>query len=252
MQVAAEIEGRADHVHELGDQLRGLFLRLQHEIEEEQVGDDAVALRKVHREAEAPRFLATHHRARLQHLRRDVLEADGHLVHRHAVLLAEAVDHRAHVHRLHDGLAQLAHLEQVPHEQRVEGQRRNERALLVRQPGAVSVAVDGQADVGPLRGYAREEFVDVRRDRLGIHAAKVGIALGVQLDDLRLPSAEKPREIASGAAEERLADDAVASGTEGLEVEELADPREIVGRRVEDLNKTLGLGVVVLHALDVV
>src|SRR6185503_5604120 len=44
VQVAPQIEGGARHVHELGDELARLLLRLQHEIEEEEIGDDAIAL----------------------------------------------------------------------------------------------------------------------------------------------------------------------------------------------------------------
>src|SRR4029078_6221024 len=47
----------------------------------------------------------------------------------------------AHVHGLHARLAQLAHLEQVPHEERVQRQRRDEVSLLVSEPGAVGVSV---------------------------------------------------------------------------------------------------------------
>src|SRR6202158_896102 len=71
MQVAAQIEGRADHVHQLGDELARLFLGLMHEVEEEQVGDDPVTLGQVHREAEAAGLLPAHHGACLDHLRRD-------------------------------------------------------------------------------------------------------------------------------------------------------------------------------------
>src|SRR5439155_14968146 len=105
VQITAVVEGRAREGHELGDELAGLLLRLQHEIEEEEIRDDAVALGQVHREPEATGLLTAHHRAGLLHLRADVLEAHRDLIHGDTVLLAEAVDHRRHVHRLHDGLA---------------------------------------------------------------------------------------------------------------------------------------------------
>src|SRR5919201_1634269 len=76
MEIAAQIEGGTREIHELGDELARLLLRPQHEIEEEEVGDDAVPLGKMHREAESARLLAAHHRAGLLHLRADVLEAD--------------------------------------------------------------------------------------------------------------------------------------------------------------------------------
>ena len=54
---------------------------LAHEqVEQQQVGVDAVALRQVHPEPEAARFLGAHHRARLDHLRADELEPDRRLV----------------------------------------------------------------------------------------------------------------------------------------------------------------------------
>src|SRR5213594_1127880 len=76
VQVAPQVMRRSDHVHELGDELGRLLLRLHHEVEEEEIRDDSVALGQVHREAEPAGLLATHHRAGLLHLRSDVLEAD--------------------------------------------------------------------------------------------------------------------------------------------------------------------------------
>src|SRR2546427_2245881 len=115
-EITPQIMRGSHQAHELGDQLGWLLARLEHEVEEEETGDDPVTLRKMHREAKPPRLLAAHHRAGLLHLRTDVLEAHRHLVDLDAVLLAEAVDHRAHVHRLHDRLAQAADLPEAPHE----------------------------------------------------------------------------------------------------------------------------------------
>src|SRR5207249_1509084 len=149
------------------------------------------------------------------------------------------------------GLAQLADFEQVPHEQRIRGERGDERALLIGETGAVGVAIDRESDVGALLWDPREELVDVRRDRLGVHAAEVRVALRMQLDDARLPAAEQTREVAARAAKERLAHDRVAGGAERVEVEELRDACEVVGRGVEDLDETLRLRVIELHAFDV-
>src|SRR5712691_6475679 len=131
----------------------------------------------MHGEAEAARFLAAHHGTGLLHLGADVLEANWYLEHFHAVLLAKAVGHRRHVHGLHHRFAQAADLAEVPHEERVERERGDEAPTLVREARAVSVAIHGEPDVGALARDARQELIDVRRDRLGIHPTEVRVTL---------------------------------------------------------------------------
>src|SRR2546430_17461756 len=105
----------------------------------------------MHRETEAPRLLPAHHRPGLLHLWADVLEANRHLVDLDAKLAAEAVDHRGHVHRLHDRLAEPADFQQIPHEERVKGQRRDEVPFLIGEARTGSVPPNGQTDIRALR-----------------------------------------------------------------------------------------------------
>ena len=204
----------------------------------------------MHREAVAARLLAAEHRTGLLHLGPDVLEAHRDLVHLHAEAFAEPVGHGRHVHRLHDRLLQPADLDQVPHEERIERQRRHELPVLVAEAGAVGVAVDGEPDIGLLARDAGEELIDVRRDGLRVHAAEVRVAFTVELDDLRLPAAQEPREVAAGRAVEGLADERVPRGLERFEVEELGDVREVVGRGIEPFDKPLLRGILGRHPLD--
>ena len=64
------------------------------QVQEQQVGVDAVALGQVHLEAVPTGLLAAHHGAGLDHLRTDVLEANGRLVDVHAIALAQREGHR--------------------------------------------------------------------------------------------------------------------------------------------------------------
>ena len=138
------------------------FALADEQVEQQQVGVDAVALGQVHAEAVAARLLAAHHRAGLDHLRPDVLEADRRLVDLDAVALAQAADHRRLVDRRDDRLAQAAVLEQVVHEQAHDLQLVDERALLVGRTGAVRVAVQQQPEVVAAAGQDAQRLVDVR------------------------------------------------------------------------------------------
>src|SRR5918992_943513 len=73
----------------------------------------------------------------------------------------------------------------------------------------IGVAVDREADVGPLRRNPGEELVDVRRDWLGIHAAEERVALAVQLDHLRAAATDELRKVPACAPVQRLAHDRV-------------------------------------------
>src|SRR5439155_24444300 len=97
----------------------------------------------------------------------------------------------------------------------------------------------------------REEFVGVRRDRLGIESAEVRVALGMELDKLRLAAAEQAREVSAGAAVEGLAHDAIPRAAERVEIEKLRNAREIVGRGIEQLDPTGRLRILVRHPVHV-
>ncbi len=168
MNVGAQVERLAGDLVQMLNGLRdgpvAALALANEEVEQQQVGVDAVALGQVHAEAVAARLLAAHHRAGLDHLRSDVLEADRRLVHLDAVALAEAADHRGLVDRRYDRLAQAVVLEQVVHEQAHHLQLMDERALLVGRARAVRVAVEKQAQVVAAAGEDAQRLVDVRRE----------------------------------------------------------------------------------------
>ena len=128
-------------------------------------------------EAVAARLLAAHHRAGLDHLGPDVLEADRRLVHRHVVELAQPADHRRLVDRRNDRLAHAAVLEQVVHEQAHDLELVDERALLVGRAGAIRVTVEQQAEVVAAAGEDAQRLVDVGPDGLRVDAAEPRVAL---------------------------------------------------------------------------
>ena len=122
---------------------------LEAQVEQEQVGVDAVALRQVHPEAEPARFLGAHHRAVLDHERADELVADRALDDLDAVVLAESRRHRRVVDRHDHRLAQAAVLGQVVHEQARDLELVDEVALLVGRAGAIRVAIEQQPELVP-------------------------------------------------------------------------------------------------------
>ena len=74
-------------------------------------------------------------------------------------------------------------LGQVVHEQAGHLELVNEVALLVGRTGAIRVAVEEHAELVPVADDLRQRLVDVRADRLGVHAAEVRVALLVDLVD---------------------------------------------------------------------
>ena len=93
----------------------GVFFGLDHEVQERQGHQQPVPFGEA-AEGEAARLLAADHRVGLEHLGADVLEAHARLVDRHAVLLAEGVQHAGRGERLDDGAALAPNLEQVVRE----------------------------------------------------------------------------------------------------------------------------------------
>ncbi len=185
----------------------------------------------------AARLLAAHHRAGLDHLGADVLEAHRRLVDLHAVALAEPADHRGLVDVVTTGLAQAAMLQQVVHEQAHHLQLVDERALLVGRTRAVRVTVEQQAQVVAAAGQDAERLVDVRPDRLRVDAAEERVALRVDLVDLDLAAAQEARDPARARPPHRLHQDAhVGCLSQAFELERPLDVALVAVERVEELD----------------
>ena len=99
----------------------------------------------MHPEAVAAGLLGAQHRAGLDHLRPDELEADRDLVGLDPVVRAERRGRGRVVDASHDRLAQPAVLGQVVHEQAGDLQLVEERAALVGRARPIRVAVEQQA-----------------------------------------------------------------------------------------------------------
>ena len=154
--VDAQVERRPGDLVEVLDRARhrpAPGRPLAHEqVEQQQVGVDAVALGEVHPEPEAARLLGAHHRPGLDHLGTDELEADRRLVGRDAVVLAEPRGHRGVVDADHDRVAPAAMLGEVVHQQPRDLELVDERPALVGRAGTIGVAVE---EAGPGRSRRR-------------------------------------------------------------------------------------------------
>ena len=146
----------------------------------------------MHPEPVATGFLGAHHRARLDHLGSDVLEADGGLEHVHSVVLPEPAGHRRVVDAHDDRLAELAVLAQVVHQQASDFELVDEGPALVGRTGTIRVAVEEQTDVVATTGEHPEGLVDIGPDGFRVHSAEERIALLVDLRDPDLAAGEEP------------------------------------------------------------
>ena len=178
------------------------------EVKDEEVGEDAVALREVHREAIASRLLATHGGARLNHLRPHVLEADWRLKHLSAIVRAESLAHGALVDRLHDRSQILLMFKHVIREEPKRLQLMDKDALLGHRTRAISIAVKKESQVVTAATHRIQHRINVRPNRLRIYATKPRVALTAHLRDAQLPACEQPADPASARAVDRVDHDA--------------------------------------------
>ena len=159
-------------------------------VEEEEIGEDAVALGEVHREAVAPRLLAAHRGARLNHLRPHVLEADRRLKDLHAVVRAESLPHGALVHRLHDRSQIFLMFEHVIRKESERLQLMDELSFFRDGAGAIRVAIKQEAKVVAAATHCIQDRINMRTNRFWIHATKPWVALAPHLRDAQLPASE--------------------------------------------------------------
>ncbi len=196
MDVGAQVERGAGDLVQVGHGLRhgpaaGLALA-DEQVQQQQVGVDAVALGQVHAEAVAAGLLAAHHGAGLDHLGAHVLEADRRLVDVHTVALAEADDHRGLVDGGDHRRALAAVLEQVVHQQAVALELVDEDAVLVDRAGAVGIAVEQQAQVVAARRGRVERLVHVWADGLGLTPPNQGLrSLWISSTTMRPPASRR-------------------------------------------------------------
>ena len=98
----------------------------------------------------------------------------------------------------------------------------------------------------PQRGISVEPLVDVGADRLGVDAAEVRVALGVQLANGQPAVADQPRVPAGAGPVQVLDEDAPLGGADLLDVDDAVElvPEARVG--VEDLDEARvdGIGVI--------
>ena len=182
---------------ELLKQGRGALPALNHEVQEEQAGDDAVALRQVAAHGVAAALLAGYQGVHLHHLRAEELEAHRRLVDRHAVQLAQALHHVCRGDRLDDRPAQASHLQEVVGEEAEDLELGQEASLFVEDAQAVGVAVGGQADVGRLAA-ARPPTAHSRLRAMGSGEACRGRP-GCARRSARVPRCVRRRECLPGS-----------------------------------------------------
>ena len=228
-----------DRTHRWAPQ--GAFANEQ--VEQEQVGEDAVALGEVHLEAVAARLFTTHRGASLDHLRTNVLKADRRLVHGDVVSLAEPFAHGALVDRLNDWAEIFLVFEHVVGQQSEDLQLMQEDSALIYGSSAVGVAIEEHPHVVAAPRHAREHWVNVRPNRLRVHAAEPRVALAAHLVDDHVAARKESADPASASAVHRVNQDAHLLGGDRLQVEVALNELLVARVRVVALNEACRLGV---------
>ena len=213
------------------------------QVEQEQVGENAVALGEVHLEAVAARLFTAHRGARLDHLRANVLEADGRLVHGDVVALAKPLPHGALVDRLHDWTEIFLVLEHVVREEAKDLQLMQEDTALVNRASAVGIAVEEHPHVVAAARHAREHRVNVRSNRFRVHAAEPGVALAAHLVDHDVAARKEATDPAGARAVHRVNQDAHLLGGDRLQVEVALNELLVARVRVVAFDHPRRLGV---------
>ena len=141
-------------------------------------------------------------------------------------------------------------LGQVVHEQPGDLELVDEGALLVGRARAIRIAVEQQPELGAVADDLRQRLVDVRPDRLGVHAAEERVAFQVDLVDPDPPAAEQPREPARTGAPHRLDEHVDVGRFERVEIDRPADVPLVTLVWVVALDEPRRLGVGERAALD--
>src|SRR5664280_1056265 len=141
-------------------------------------------------------------------------------------------------------------LGQVVHKQGIDLERGYERAALVGRAGSIRVPVEEQAQVVAAARDRPQRLVYVWRDRLGIDAAEVRVALGMQLGDADPTTGEQTRHPRRSGAEERIHKQIHVRGAEAVQIDVAADERAVGVERVVTFDQAGRLGIGERPALD--
>ena len=190
-----------EHLEQFGRLLAGA----DHEIEEIQPGQDAIALGNIATEGIAAALFAADHGIRFHHLRRDIFESHAGFIDRHIVEFAELVEHGGGGEGLDDGAALAAHFEQIKRQQGIHAQLVDELAVLIANAAAVCVTIGDEQHIGFVLDGRLEPHVDVRADGFrSLHLGEGWVARVMDFDHLGLAAPEQAREPAGAIAPHRI------------------------------------------------
>ena len=125
--------------------------------------------------------------------------------------------------------------------------RVDELPAFVHRADAVGVAVGSQAKAAHAAADGPRQRAQVAPDRFGVHAAKAGVHLAADFEDLAAGALQDAADHAASRAVHGIDDNARRVGGDDVEVDHLAQVI-VVGRdRVEAQDALFGDGVLVLH-----
>ncbi len=182
VQVAAPVIVPAIFVLQLLHQLPERLAFLGHDVGQQQGVQDAVALGKMARDADAAGlFAADQDFAAAEHDVADVLEAYAVLDQFAMVFAGDAVEHAGGVEGAGDGAGPLLALEKPLQQHRETLVRVDEAAVLGDRADAVGIAIDRQAGAALFAHHGVLEGFHVRQNRLRVDAGKQRIHLSANL-----------------------------------------------------------------------
>ncbi len=118
-----------------------------------------------------------------------------------------------------------------------------EDAALVDGASTIGIAIEEHPHVVAAARHACEHRVDVRSDRLGVHAAKPGVALAAHLVDNHVATRKEATDPAGARAVHRVNQDAHLLGGDRLQVEVALNELLVARVRVVAFDHPRRLGV---------
>ncbi len=172
----------------------------------------------------------------------NVFEADRRLPHFAPEFRGNLVDHLRGRKRLRHVAGQIARSGQMPEQNRKNLVRRDERAVAVDRADAVRVAIEREACVIAAIDHRPTQRLNVRLDRLGIHAAEKRIARAANFGRLDAVTAEKLAQQSAARSVHRIDHVAEFRRLQPVPIDERIERIEIRRANVERMNQLFARG----------
>ena len=149
------------------------------------------------------------------------------------------VDHFGDGKGFRDVAREVARARKMPEENRENLVRRDERAVGIHRADAVRVAIEREPRVVAARAHRLAQGLDVRLDRLRIHAAEKRIALAADFSGLDSVAAKQLAQQASSRSVHRINQEAELRSSQTVPIHETGERLEIWSAHVERMNQII-------------